>query len=106
MNVWYWWVKKEFSSLIATGAKPLEARLNVGEFARARVGDRVIWNVWCQTEIKAIRRYRSFDIMLAIEKPDGFYPGATQEAILEVLHRIYPRDTDRGVICFELEVIN
>ncbi len=99
-------MKHRFLNQVEQGLKPLEARQNLGELAQARVGDRVIWNDRVETRIKAIRRYRSFEVMLALEKPEDFYPGATREVMLSILRDIYPTDSARGVLCFELELIN
>lgn len=106
MNVWNWWVRREFLDPISSGTKPLEARLNRGEFARARVGDVVMWNDRVKTRIKAVRRYQSFKVMLAIEKPEGFYPGANRDMVLSALRGMYRTEPTQGVLCFELERIN
>lgn len=105
MNIWYWWVKRQFVIPINAGTKPLEARPNVGEYALAQVGDTVVWNDSVQTRIRAVRRYVSFKAMLDYENPTGFYPGATRDVVLTALRGMYRNAPCGGVLVFELERI-
>lgn len=106
MRTWNWWAKGFILVPIEAGTKPLEDRPNWGEYALARVGDTIVWNDRVKTRIEVIRHYQSFKLMLAIEKPECFYPGASREVVLGALRSMYRTTPDKGVLCFELERIN
>ncbi len=103
---WDWWVKGFILITLEQGLKDLETRPNRGEAALVRVGDVIRFNGTVRRRVKAIRRYQSFKVMLAIEKSERFYPGVTGDVVLGAIRGMYRTNPEQGVLCFELEHIN
>lgn len=104
-------VQEPWFSLIKSGAKTIEGRLNKGDFDIMRAGDIVTWTCKSQsvkTQIKAIYYYKTFATYLKARTLKACLPGV--KTILEgvkIYHGFYSREDERkyGICAIELVVL-
>jgi len=104
-------VQEPWFSLIKSGAKTIEGRLNKGDFAIMRAGDYVTWTCGTnsqKTQIKAIYYHKTFATYLKARTLKACLPGV--KTILEgvkIYHGFYSRDDERkyGICAIELVIL-
>jgi len=91
---------------VADGRKDLEVRTADEKRSKIKVGEVIIFANTYARRVKSIRRYTSFQEMLAVEDPDRIMPTWMPERILSGLRQIYsPEKEQLGIIVFELEAV-
>ncbi|KKR07303.1 MAG: hypothetical protein UT32_C0013G0022 [Parcubacteria group bacterium GW2011_GWC2_39_14] len=102
--------KRIYFEQIASGRKPLEARINYPSLRSIRVGEvvRFFWeHRHVDVKITAIRTYASVSAMLDFEIPHKLISGMGKEAAIAAYSAIYPPEKVRQeggmrVFAFEL----
>lgn len=96
------WVKREVLTLFLEG-KDLEIRINRGIVSQIAVGDSIVLNNVIRRQVRAIRRYANFELMLATEEHHRIHPRLAGAELLAALKSIF-RENDAywGVLVFEL----
>ncbi|MFZ3031846.1 MAG: GNAT family N-acetyltransferase [Candidatus Moraniibacteriota bacterium] len=102
-------IKQRFFDLINSGKKPLEVRVGYDAINRIRAGERislVTHTSSLNVRVDAIRRYSSFEAMLANEPFRKIAPDVSSEAeLLTLLKNIYPPHKEKlGVVVLELKL--
>lgn len=96
-------VKDKYLEMILSGRKTIEVRVAYNNIARLEPGDRFMLNGEHAYIIERIRRYTSFEAMLAFEACDAIAPGQTQQQLLKTLKEIYPHEKEiLGVIALAI----
>lgn len=104
-------IKRPYYDAIMAGTKTLEVRVGYTSIRRMRAGELLqlsaghVSGVVC---VKAVREYRSFEDLLAIEPWEKIVPqvSSAQDA-LQLLRGIYGPDKEAlGVFAFEVEKVN
>lgn len=97
-------VSEPWFSLIKTGLKTVEGRLNKGDFAQMKKGDEIVfsndsfgYNRYCKVRIVSTKRYRSFHEYLSTEGLNKCLPGVDNINEGEnIYHKYYsPEDAQR-----------
>lgn len=99
-------VKQTYLDLIAKKRKTLEVRVGYNSFKSIQPGERirlVSHNHEVIIRVNDIRRYPSFDSMLAKEDASRIVPDRSHAEVAQVLKEIYPADRERlGVLVFDI----
>ncbi len=105
-------VQEPWFSLIKTGQKTIEGRLNKGDFAQMQSGDTVTWTCGSQppvvTKIKAIYHHVTFATYLKARTLRACLPGVkTISEGVQIYHSFYSRADEKkyGVLAIELMVV-
>ena len=97
------WIKRQFLEEILAGRKTLEVRVGYSNIRRLRPGMQLLLNNEYPVKIKAVRRYESFEAMVAKEEAEKIVPGKRKEEILQILKSLYPSHKEKlGVFVIEL----
>lgn len=104
-------IKQRFYNLILSGKKPLEVRVGYDSINKIKVGEDIclITNTESsQVKVKDIRRYKTFEEMLAVEPWQSIVPDARDyKEVLRLLRQIYPAKKEKlGVVVFEFGKIS
>lgn len=105
-------VQEPWFTLIQSGLKEIEGRLNKGTFASFKKGDTVKWyvrgtNKHCFTKITQIYEYDSFKDMLEAQKVNRVLPGCPDiQAGVRVYRQFYSVEKERQhkVLAIEVKV--
>jgi ASC-1-like (ASCH) protein len=100
-------IKQRFFELIKSGKKALEVRVGYDTINRIRVGEQIQLSTHTSNmcvKISAIRRYDTFETMLAKESFKNIAPDVLSEKeLLSLLKKIYPANKEAlGVVVLEL----
>lgn len=100
-------IKQRFFNLIQSGKKTLEVRVGYDVINRIQTGERislVTHTSNLDVRVNAIRRYKSFDMMLEKEPFEKIAPDVSSQAeLLGLLKNIYPAHKEGlGVVVLEL----
>jgi len=100
-------IKQRFFDLINSGQKTLEVRVGYDAINRIQAGEQIQLSTQTsnlQVKVRAIRRYRSFEAMLAKESFKNIAPDVSSQAeLLALLKQIYPANKEKlGVVVLEL----
>ncbi len=103
-------VKRRFYDLIFSGRKTLEVRIGYDSINRIQVGERIRLTTHTgsfEVKVSAIRRYQTFEEMLATEHYERIAPDSnSREEVLSLLKQIYPAQKEKlGVVVLEFERI-
>ncbi len=106
-------VSEPWFSLIKTGLKTVEGRLNKGDFAQMKKGDEIVfsndsfgYNRYCKVRIVNTKRYRTFHEYLSTEGLNKCLPGVdTINEGENIYHKYYsPEDAQRfGILAITVE---
>lgn len=101
-------LKQQFLDMIKLRQKTLEVRVGYPNIKTIRAGERIRFMSRADelvVEVKAVRRYPTFDEMLEVEDPSRIAPHLpTREQLAPLLHEIYPPEREElGVIVLEIE---
>ncbi len=100
-------IYKRYFDLIATGQKTIEVRVAYPSNKHLAPGQLLMFTCGgeeCQTRIKRIATYRTFDDMLDHENVSTVNPTATRAEQLADIRLIYPAEKESlGVIAIEVE---
>ncbi len=100
-------IKRQYFHAIMSGRKPLEVRVGYSGIRKIRKGDNVKLECGKHSgivRITDVRKYKSFREMLEVENPGHIAPDVKPDAVLNVLHRIYPANKEKlGVYVFEMK---
>ncbi len=111
MTEWTKQVQEPWFSLIKSGQKTIEGRLNKGDFAKMQPGDYVTWTngpLSVKTQITAIYHHNTFATYLKARTLRACLPGvATIAEGVKIYHKYYSRDDERkfGVLAIELKLV-
>ena len=98
------WIKRQFLEEILAGRKTLEVRVGYGNIRQLKPGIQLLLNEEYPVRIKAIRRYDSFERMIAEEDAEKIVPGREKREVLQTLKALYPPFKEKlGVFVIELE---
>lgn len=110
--------KEQYVSLIASGKKKIEGRLNKGRFVDLKKGDTVFWysgkNV-AKTKIVSINKYSTFIDMLIAEGVKNVLPDielnngkTTLYKGMSVYRQFYSQEdeTEYGVLAIAVDVVD
>ena len=100
-------VKKRFFDLIRIGKKDLEVRVGYDTIQKIKTGEKIqmlTHTLTLNVQVKAIRRYKSFEETLEKEDYRRIAPDSrSKEEVLSLLKSIYPPEKEKlGVIVLEL----
>jgi ASC-1-like (ASCH) protein len=73
------WIREEYLSWILQGVKTVEVRVGYSNIARLEAGDHLLLNGQHPYETRRIRRYASFEELLAHEDPRAIAPDLEPE---------------------------
>ena len=104
-------VQEPWFSLIETGKKKVEGRLNKGVFKNLSVGDIIIWennNKHIKTIVISVHHHKNFRNMLMQQRLFNVLPGVrTLKQGLEIYSKFYS-DSDileHGVLAIRIKII-
>ena len=98
------WIKRRFLEEILAGRKTLEVRVGYGNIRQLKPGMQLLLNGEYPVSIKAVRRYNSFEEMIAREDVEKIVPGKEKEEVLQILKMLYPPFKEKlGVFVIEIE---
>jgi ASC-1-like (ASCH) protein len=99
-------VKQHFFNAIKDGTKTLEVRVAYESIKTIQIGERIRLACYESSQVVKvldIRRYGSFEEMLAREEPARIVPTASRAEVLHLLREIYPSHKEAlGVVVLEL----
>ncbi len=100
-------VKQSFLDLIRQGKKTLEVRVGYDSIKTIQPGERIKLASRTETQIirvRDVRRYATFDEMIAVEDAGQIAPGLPRQEVLRLLNEIYPSDREKlGVVVLDIE---
>jgi ASC-1-like (ASCH) protein len=98
------WIRDEYLQQIRSGRKTVEVRVAYANIARLKPGDTLLLNQQYPYLIRAVRRYPSFEAMLAMEDPASIAPElADRGALLAACRALYPPEKEAlGVVALEI----
>lgn len=100
-------VKQSFLDMIRQGKKTLEVRVGYDSIKTIQPGERIQLASRTETQVirvKGVRKYLTFDEMMAVEEAGRIAPGLAKQETLRLLKEIYPSDKERlGVVVLEIE---
>ena len=99
-------VKRRFYDLIKSGKKTLEVRVGYDTINRIQVGERIRLMTHTgsfDVKINDIRRYQTFDAMIAVESWERIAPDSnSRDEVFTLLKQIYPAHKEKlGVVVLE-----
>lgn len=99
-------VKRRFYDLIKSGKKTLEVRVGYDSINRIQVGERIRLMTHTgsfDVKVNDIRRYQTFDAMIAVEPWERIAPDSkSRDEVFALLKQIYPAQKEKlGVVVFE-----
>lgn len=103
--------KRKYISMIGSGEKTLECRVNYPELRGIKKGESLnfFWeHISLIVEVVDVRRYDTFKEMLSKENVNKLVPGMTREQALIEYESIYPDWKVRkfgGLIVFEIKIV-
>lgn len=102
-------VKPRYLNLIMSGKKTLEVRIGYDTINRIQKGERINLENHLDSravQVRDIRRYKTFEEMLAVEPYDRIAPGSkSAQDVLSLLRQIYgPEKEKLGVVVLELSL--
>lgn len=104
--------KRKYFTMIQTGKKTLECRVNYPSLQPIKAGDRVrfFWeHLSVVVEIIGIRRYVGFKEMLNKENIEKLAPGMSKDSALAEYESLYPDwkvRQNKGVVVFEIKIMD
>jgi ASC-1-like (ASCH) protein len=100
-------VKQYFLDSIKDGRKTLEVRVAYDHVKGIQPGEKLRFLSRADSRVvlvKDVRRYGSFEEMLAIEDARRIAPGQAHDEVLALLKDIYPPDRERlGIIVLDID---
>ena len=100
-------VKKRFFDLIVSGLKDLEVRVGYDNIRTVTPGERIQITTHESARVirvLEVRRYRSFEEMLAVERAERIAPGLSRDQVLALLREIYPPHKEQlGVVVLQIQ---
>lgn len=102
-------VKPKFFDLIRSKKKDLEVRIGYDTINRIQKGERINLETHanrCEVQVRDIRRYKTFEEMLAVEPYNRIVPGSkSAQDVLFLLRQIYGAEKEKlGVVVLELSL--
>ncbi len=102
-------IYRKYFDMIAAGDKTIEIRVGYSSMRKIRTGQLLMFasnRETCLTKVVAVREYKSFDELFALEDPERISPGIPRDQQLQEVRRIFPRDKEAlGVLAIHLERI-
>lgn len=99
-------VKDQFLKDIEAGKKDLEVRVGYASINNIKEGEVIGFSSRTRTvvaKVNAVRRYSTFEELLANERSERIVPGMTKESLLAILREIYPPFKEKlGVVVLEV----
>lgn len=108
-------VQEPWFSLIKSGTKTIEGRLNKGDFAEIRAGDLITWigpagsGNRFTTRVMALYYHKSFASYLRARTLKACLPGITTlKAGVDVYYRYYSKQDEKkyGIVAIKLQVLD
>ena len=98
------WIKEEYLQQILSGRKTIEVRVAYPNLNRLQPGDTLLLNEQYPYRLVAIRRYPTFEALIAGEDSAAIAPDLSgPEALLAACRAIYPADKEAlGVVALEI----
>jgi ASC-1-like (ASCH) protein len=103
-------LREPWMSLVKSGVKTIEGRLDYGIFSKIKAGNVITWKNSkdeVQTKIVRVAKYNTFSDMCYKEKYWKVIPGSSSfKCALDTHHKIFKKQQEAryGVVALELEV--
>jgi ASC-1-like (ASCH) protein len=104
-------MREPWMSLVKSGVKTVEGRLDYGIFSKIKEGNVITWKNSkdeVKTKVLRVTKYDTFSDMCYKEKYWKVIPGASSfKCALDVYHKIFKKQQESryGVVALELEVL-